>query len=135
MSKQRVTATIVSVITDGYAQAALWEGEGPGEERPIVENGLDAKKKDVVALEPLKRGKGSQGPSGAVLMYGLVPVLCVLGWVLSRQASLAEHFGGAALLGVPGLLLAWLVNRKNRMRRVASYRVVEVLQAYEKSEE
>jgi hypothetical protein len=120
-----VMATITRVITQGYAEAVLWENGEPGKERCVAENLEKAKRGDVVELKPAKPWKKARGEW---LPYLVVPLFFVIGMLLERGGAGAEHLLSGGILALLGFLLIWLTTRRTRMRRAMRYEVVCIVQ-------
>ena len=63
----------------------------------------------------------------ARVAYLIVPILFVFGYVVN-SGSVPEKLLSGLILGVLGFVLAWLMNRRARLRRRLEYRVVRTVQ-------
>lgn len=119
-----VTATVTDILTEGYIEVAPWEDGKPGPDRCIAETFEKKQRRgDVVEL---KSAKPWDEPIARVA-YLIVPVLFVFGYTVN-SGSVWEKALSGLILGGLGFVLAWLMNRRARLRRRLEYRVVRTLQ-------
>lgn len=118
-----ITATIIRVITKGYAECALWENGAPEKRHCIIEDSFGSRRGAVVELasaspreEPLAR-----------LAYLAVPVFFAMGCLLGGAGGIADRLTAGGVLALLTFVMAWLMNRRARMRRIMEYRVTRVL--------
>lgn len=119
-----VNGTVTEIFTEGYIEVAIWENDKPGQRRCVAET--DEKKQrrgDIVELRP---AKPTDEPI-ARLAYLMAPALFALGLLLNRGALLDKVLSGA-ILGFLGFVMAWLMNRRARLRRRLEYRVSRTIQ-------
>lgn len=139
-------ARVTTIFTKGYAEVELQDetrscdGEcksckedaclvfTPDGERAVAENYVKAKKGDIVELAPAEPRK--QG--AAVLVYIVPAVMFAVGFVLSAQFSLGERLLTGAILALMAFVIAWIMNRRARMRKVMRWEVVRVCREAEK---
>ncbi len=120
-----ITATVTDVLTKGYAEVAPWEDGKPGPRRCIAEDAHDARRGDVVELKP---AKASDDPY-AKAIYAMPVLSAVAAALLVRGQSWPERILTGALVGVMVFVLAWIKNRKVRLRRKLAYEVVRIVQS------
>lgn len=120
-------ATITHIFTKDYVEVAL--SDGPGQMRAVAEAHEKVMRGDAVALEP---AMPRQEP-GTWIIYALPVISFILGYFLGRAAQLdvANRLAAGCVLGVLAFVLAWIANRRTRLRRVMKYRVIRVLQKAE----
>ena len=119
-----VTATVTDILTEGYIEVAPWEDGKPGPRRCIAETFEKKQRRgDVVEL---KSAKPWDEPIARVA-YLIVPVLFVFGYAVN-SGSVPEKALSGLILGGLGFVLAWLMNRRARLRRRLEYRVTRTLQ-------
>lgn len=119
-----VTATVTDILTEGYIEVAPWEDGKPGPNRCIAETFEKKQRRgDVVELKPAK----PWDEPIARIAYLIVPILFVFGYVVNRS-SVPEKVLSGLILGVLGFVLAWLMNRRARLRRRLEYRVTRTVQ-------
>ena len=143
MAKKMVPAKITKIMTKGYAEILLpedgWQCDlncrycpnNPGPhlhnkcERAVAECFDDARRGDLIAVQPAK----SYETKGARLAYLIVPIMFVLGCVFGKimNYDLANTLVMGGVMAFLNLVLAWLMNRQARMRRVIEWRMVDVL--------
>lgn len=118
-----ITATITRVITKGYAECALWENGAPGKRHCIIEDSFGSRRGAVVELassspreEPLARLAYLGGPR--LLRHGLPGS--------GGAGSIADRLTSGGVLALLTFVMAWLMNRRARMRRIMEYRVTRV---------
>ena len=119
-----ITATVTDILTEGYIEVAPWEDGKPGANRCIAETFEKKQRRgDVVELKPAK----PWDEPIARIAYLIVPVLFLFGYALNRS-SVPEKVLSGLILGVLGFVLAWLMNRRARLRRRLEYRVTRTVQ-------
>lgn len=119
-----VTATVTDVLTEGYIEVAPWVDGKPGSERCIAETFEKKQRRgDVVELKPAK----PWDEPIARVAYLIVPILFVFGYAVNGGSVLDKVLSGLILGGL-GFVLAWLMNRRARLRRRLEYRVTRTLQ-------
>ena len=143
MAKKQRPAKIHKVMTKGYAEILLaaesWQcdlnckscPENPCPhinkkcERAMAECYDDARYGDLILVEPAKGYETKYARSA----YIMVPIAFVLGCAFGRSMDydLANTLVMGGLMTVLSFLLAWLMNKQARMRRVIEWRMVDVL--------
>lgn len=119
-----VTATVTDILTEGYIEVAPWVDGKPGPDRCIAETFEKKQRRgDVVELKPAK----PWDEPIARIAYLIAPVLFVLGCAVNR-GSVPDKVLSGLILGGLGFVLAWLMNRRARLRRRLEYRVTRTLQ-------
>ena len=118
-----VAATITRVITKDYAECVLWENGAPGKRHCIIEDPFGARRGDVVELAP---ASPREEPL-ARLAYLAVPVFFAMGCLLGGAGSIADRLTSGGVLALLTFVMAWLMNRRARMRRIMEYRVTRAL--------
>lgn len=119
-----VTATVTDILTEGYIEVAPWVDGRPGPDRCIAETFEKKQRRgDVVELKPAK----PWDEPIARVAYLVVPVLFILGYTINSGSLLDKALSGLILGGL-GFVLAWLMNRRARLRRRLEYRVTRTLQ-------
>lgn len=119
-----VTATVTDILTEGYIEVAPWEDGKPGARRCIAETFEEKQRRgDVVEL---KSAKPWDEPI-ARIAYLIVPVLFVFGYAVN-SGSVPDKLLSGLILGGLGFVLAWLMNRRARLRRRLEYRVTRTVQ-------
>ena len=120
-----ITATVTDILTEGFAEVAVWENGEPGKARSIAEfeKKLKAKRGDIVELKTA----APQDMKVARTAYLLVLVLAAFGMLLSKGAW-NERLLNAAILGFLGFIVAWLMNRRARLLRRREYRISRIVQ-------
>ena len=122
----KYTATVIKVYTRNYAEVAIWENGKPGPERRIAENMFEARREDVVEVEPAEPKTG-----GSWKPYLMVPGLYLLGLIAQPGASLQTRLINGMILGFMGFVAAWLLTRRYRMQRLMSCRVTRIVKESE----
>lgn len=117
-----VTGTITDILTEGYAEVMLLE-DPAGRQRYVAENPEGAKRGDTVALESAKPWNDPL----ARIAYLLPVVFLVLGVLAPRNAALSDRLIIGGVLGILSFVVAWLMNRRARLRRRLAWRVTEIL--------
>ena len=118
-----VTATVTDILTEGYIEVAPWEDGKPGPNRCIAETFEKKQRRgDVVELKPAK----PWDEPIARIAYLIVPILFVFGYVVN-SSTVPEKLLSGLILGVLGFVLAWLMNRRARLRRRLEYRVTRTV--------
>ena len=118
-----ITATVTDILTEGYIEVAPWEDGKPGPNRCIAETFEEKQRRgDVVELKPAK----PWDEPIARIAYLIVPVLLVFGYAVNRS-SVPEKLLSGLILGGLGFVLAWLMNRRARLRRRLEYRVTRTV--------
>lgn len=143
MAKKQRPAKIHKIMTRGYAEILLapedWQcdlncahcPENPcphvnkGCERAMAECFDDARYGDLILVEPAK-GYNTKYARSAYIM---VPIAFVLGIAFGRSMDydLTNTLVMGGLMTVLSFLLAWLMNKQARMRRVIGWRMVDML--------
>ena len=119
-----VTATVTDILTEGYIEVAPWEDGKPGPNRCIAETFEEKQRRgDVVELKPAK----PWDEPIARIAYLIVPVLFLFGFGVNGGPVMDKVLSGLILGGL-GFVLAWLMNRRARLRRRLEYRVTRTLQ-------
>lgn len=119
-----VTATVTDILTEGYIEVAPWVDGKPGSERCIAETFEKKQRRgDVVELKPAK----PWDEPIARVAYLIVPILFIFGYAVNGGSVLDKALSGLILGGL-GFVLAWLMNRRARLRRRLEYRVTRTLQ-------
>ena len=123
-------ATVTDVLTQGYVEVTLWgDDDQPGKTREIAET--DEKKKvkrgDIVELRPIQ----PRNEPIARIAYIAPVIFFLFGMLLSKNFSWPERILNSAILGFLTFILAWLMNRRARLRRRMTWRVVKTLQKAE----
>lgn len=118
-----IFATVTDILTEGFAEVAVWEDGAPGKHRAIAEfdKKLKARRGDEVEL----KNAGPRDMREARLAYVLPLLLAVFGLLLSGGAW-TEKLLNAAILGFLGFIVAWLMNRRARLLRRREYTVSRV---------
>ena len=85
----------------------------------------DVRRGDLIMVEPAK----GYNTKYARTAYIMVPVAFVLGCAFGRSMGydMANTLVMGGLMTVLSFLLAWLMNKQARMRRVIEWRMVDVL--------
>ena len=143
MAKKKMPAKIYKVMTRGYAEILLaedgWQCDMdcqvcPNNPCPHIHNKCEhamaecydaARRGDLIMVEPAK-GYNTKYARSAYIM---VPLAFVLGCVFGRSMNydLANTLVMGGLMTVLSFLLAWLMNKQARMRRIIEWRMVEML--------
>ena len=119
-----VTATVTDILTEGYIEVAPWVDGKPGPDRCIAETFEKKQRRgDVVELKPAK----PWDEPIARTAYLIVPVLFLFGFGVNGGSVMDKVLSGLILGGL-GFVLAWLMNRRARLRRRLEYRVARTLQ-------
>ena len=119
-----VTATVTDILTEGYIEVAPWVDGKPGPERCIAETFEEKQRRgDVVELKPAK----PWDEPIARVAYIIVPILFIFGCGVNSGSVLEKVLSGLILGGL-GFVLAWLMNRRARLRRRLEYRVTRTVQ-------
>lgn len=119
-----VTATVTDILTEGYIEVAPWVDGKPGPDRCIAETFEKKQRRgDVVELKPAK----PWDEPIARIAYLIVPVLFLFGDGVN-SGSVTDKVLSGLILGILGFVLAWLMNRRARLRRRLEYRVTRTLQ-------
>lgn len=119
-----ITATVTDILTEGYIEVAPWVDGRPGPDRCIAETFEKKQRRgDVVELKPAK----PWDEPIARIAYIIVPILLVFGYGVNNGSVLDKVLSGLILGGL-GFVLAWLMNRRARLRRRLEYRVTRILQ-------
>lgn len=94
-------------------------------QRAMAECSDDSRRGDLILVEPAK-GYDTKYARSAYIM---VPIAFVLGCLFGRgmDYDLANTLIMGGLMTVLSFLLAWLMNKQARMRRVIEWRMVDVL--------
>lgn len=117
-----VIATVTDVLAQGYVEVALWENGRPGKTREIAESGeKKVKRGDVVEL----KSANPRDERIARLAYIAPVIFFVLGMLLVRTDAWIERILTGAILGFLTWILAWLMNRRARLRRRMKWRVTK----------
>ena len=143
MAKKTMPAKVFKVMTKGYAEILLpvegWQCDMdcrvcPHNPCPHVHNKCeramaecfdDVRRGDLIMVEPAK-GYNTKYARSAYIM---VPLAFVLGCAFGRSMNydMANTLVMGGLMTVLSFLLAWLMNKQARMRRVIEWRMVEML--------
>lgn len=118
----KTRGTVTDILTEGFAEVTLPAEKGEKPRRCVAANDVKAKRGDEVELKPAK----PWDDKFARWAYLQVPALFLLGLFLSHGGTLDRILSGL-ILGAMGFVLAWLMNRRARLRRRLEYRVVHVL--------
>lgn len=119
-----ITATIVKVITKGYAEVVLWENDAPGDTHCIAENPEKAKRGDIVELKPALPSKAAPAEW---LPYLAVPLCFAIGMFLESGRSLSDQLLSGLILALMGFVIGWIATRKSRMRRMMEYKITKII--------
>ena len=124
-------AKVMDDISKGYAEVAPVDARGNvGSARyiavdPETKRKKRAKRGDIVELKEIKSG---DGVSKRIYFY-LFPVLMTLvGILVTGSLSIPERIFSAAILGVMGLVVAWILNRRPRLNKRQQYRIVSIVE-------
>lgn len=149
MATKIIPVKVMKTMTKGYCEILLprdgWSCDmdcqscqhnpcphfDKGCERAMMECYEDVRRGDVVAVEPAKGYETKY----ARLAYLMVPLFFALGCLFGgvvMDYDLANTLVMGAIMAVLNLVLAWLMNRQARMRRVIDWRMVEMLRATER---
>ena len=121
-------ATVTDVLTQGYVEIALWEDGQPGKTREIAETGdRKVKRGDVVEVRPIQ----PKNEPVARIAYAATVVFFLFGLLLSKNFSWPERLLNGAILAFLTFILAWLMNRRARLRRRMAWKVVKLLREKE----
>ena len=143
MAKKKMPAKVLKVMTRGYAEILLpvadWQCDMdclvcPNNPCPHIHNKCeramaecfdDVRRGDLIMVEPAK-GYDTKYARSAYIM---VPIAFVLGCRFGKSMGydLANILVMGGLMTVLSFLLAWLMNKQARMRRVIEWRMVETL--------
>lgn len=115
-------AQVTHIYCENYIEVTLLEDGEPGERRCVAEDFEGAKRGDLVEVKPAKPW------NEPIAKYAyVIPVLLFLaGLVIGGRLALPERLLASALLALLGCCIAWLMNRRARLRRRLEYRVVRV---------
>ena len=119
----KITGTVTDILTEGFAEVTLPGQAGEGPRRCVAANDLGAKRGDEVELRPAK----PWNDPFARWAYLQVPALFLLGLLLSRS-GVWERILSGLILAALGFVMAWLMNRRARLRRRLEYRVIKIVQ-------
>ena len=115
-------AQVTHIYCDNYIEVTLLEDGVPGKRRGVAEDFEKAKRGDLVEIKPAK----PWNEPIAKIAYGIPVILFLVGLVVGGRLALPERLLASALLALLGLFMAWLMNRRARMRRRLEYRVIRV---------
>jgi len=143
MAKKKMPAKVNKIMTKGYAEILLpvadWQCDMdclvcPNNPCPHIHNKCeramaecfdDVRRGDLIMVEPAK-GYDTKYARSAYIM---VPIAFVLGCLFGKSMGydLTNILVMGGLMTVLSFLLAWLMNKQARMRRVIEWRMVETL--------
>ncbi len=143
MAKKKMPAKVLKIMTKGYAEILLpvegWQCDMdcqvcPENPCPHIHNKCnramaecfdDVRRGDLIMVEPAK----GYNTKYARTAYIMVPIAFVLGCVFGRSMNydLANTLVMGGLMTVLSFLLAWLMNKQARMRRIIDWRMVDIL--------
>ena len=115
-------AQVTHIFCENYIEVALLEDGKPGERRCVAEDFEKAKRGDLVEIKPAK----PWDEPIAKYAYLIPAVLFVLGLAIGGRLALPQRLLASAMLALLGFCVAWLMNRRSRLRRRLEYRVVRV---------
>ena len=115
-------AQVTHIFCENYIEVAPFEDGKPGARRCVAEDFEKAKQGDLVELKPAK----PWDEPIAKYAYLIPVVLFIFGVVIGGRMALPERLLASALLALLGFCMAWLMNRRSRLRRRLEYRVVRV---------
>lgn len=148
MAKKIIPAKVLKNMTKGYSEILLpvkgWQCDmdcagcphnpcphfSKQSEHAMMECYEDVRRGDVVAVEAAK----GYDTKYARTAYIMVPIAIVLGCAFGRSMGydLANTLVMGGLMAVLSFLLAWLMNKQARLRRVIDWRMVEMLRPTER---
>lgn len=115
-------AQVTHIFCENYIEVALLEDGKPGERRCVAEDFENAKRGDLVEVKPAR----PWDEPIAKAAYLIPAALFVLGLIIGGRLALPERLLASAMLALLGFCVAWLMNRRSRLRRRLEYRVVRV---------
>lgn len=115
-------AQVTHIYCENYIEVAILENGEPGPRRCVAEDFENSKRGDLVEVKPAK----PWNEPIAKYAYVIPVALFLLGLVIGGRLALPERLLASALLGLLGFCVAWLMNRRARLRRRLEYRVVRV---------
>lgn len=120
--KNVTQAQVTHIYCENYIEVTLLENGVPGERRCVAEDFEKAKRGDLVEIKPAK----PWDEPIAKTAYAIPVILFLLGLVIGGRLALPERLLASVLLALLGFCVAWLMNRRARLRRRLEYRVVRV---------
>lgn len=137
------TAKITKNITHGFSEILLspedWKCDAnctdcemscPFDEKDGLrviadEGGLDVRRDDIVLVEKA----AGQNIKAANIVYIMVPLMFLLGYFLGKALgqSQTDMLVTGGIFALLNFILAWLMNRKVRMRRRMEYRITKLV--------
>ncbi len=124
-------AKVMDDISKGYAEVAPVDARGNvGSERyiavdPETKRKKRAKRGDIVELKEIKNG---DGVSKRIYFYFIPVIMTLIGILVTGHLSIPERILSVAILGIMGLVVAWILNRKARLNKRQEYRIVRIVQ-------
>lgn len=119
-----ITATVTDIFTSGFVEVIPWEENGaPGKRRCVASDSTDAKRGDTVELEPAE----PWDDRFARVAYIAPLVFFLLGLFLFHSRGWLNSLAIGAILALLTFVMAWLMNRRARLRRRLEYHVVRIL--------
>jgi len=123
-----IKATVTDIFTDGFIEVAPWENdEAPGKRRCVASDSTNAKRGDIVELEPAEPWNDPIAKAA----YIAPVVFFLLGLLLFRDRAWPDRLAIGAILALLTFVMAWLMNRRARLRRRLEYHVVRILRRKE----
>lgn len=123
-------AKVMDDISKGYAEVAPIDENGNiGKERyiavdPETKRKKRAKRGDIVELKEIKSG---DGVSRRIYFYLFPVAMTLVGILVTGSLSIPERIFSAAILGVMGFVVAWILNRRPRLNKRQEYRIVRIV--------
>lgn len=117
-------AQVTHIFCENYIEVAPFEDGAPGQRRCVAEDFDKAKRGDLVEVKPAK----PWDEPIAKFAYAIPVVLFLAGLAIGTSLALPERLLASALLALLGFCVAWLMNRRARLRRRLEYRVVRITQ-------
>ena len=143
-----IPARVMRVMTSGYAEVQLPLEDtactmrchqcshddcprfSSASQRAIAQCQGDVRRGDIIELEPAKLYE----TRGARLAYAVVPVMFLLGCGFGRmmEYDLANTLVMGGIMALLNFVLAWIMNRRARMRRIMAWSMTEMLRQTER---
>lgn len=120
-----IYAKVTDILTTGFAEIELLGDEYEDEPRCIAEFTKKTKvhRDDVIEVEPMK----NRIMNDSRIAYVIPPVLFFFILYITKNLGWGERFLSAAIVGFLAFIISWIMNRRSRMLKHRSYKVVRLV--------